>query len=932
LASKAKKITIGAAAGIAVILLGIWIAAFYLNYLDIYEVGAQYTKVFWVNFSISLLARVSAFAAIFILAVITNMVLRRNLLKWEQTSGFLTKRSHFIIMSLLIAIVGASFIDQNIYTTVLTAFNPSWFAENDPILHKNIGYYVFQRPLFMQLTQTLLGLSIFLAVYVFAIVLLYYVRNGIKHPSELLKQRGIIIELTVHVLLCFLISAYNFHFQAEELLFKPNGDVIGGGYTDMVVWLNFYRIMPYALIVIVVGCIWFLLRGQFKRLLVCAACYPAAWVLIGAISICVQNFAVFPNEAAMERPYIRHNIDATLQAYNLTDTQDLEYPLSDTLDPESISQDTLDNIRIADYQATLTAYNQLQGIRSYYQFKDVDVIPYQTTDGKRKSAFISVREMQPATSTSKMTYVNEKMRFTHGYGLVMSPTNRVTAEGQPDFLVKDIPVQLTTDELPAITEPRIYFGEINSDSYTLVNTAQKELDFAEGQTENEYSYQGPAGIEMTALNRLLFAIKYMDMNLVTSQYINADSRMLLNRNVVDRVRNVVPFISFDDDVHITVTNDGRLKWVVDGYTSTEYYPYSQMTDGRNYIRNSVKALVDAYSGTVDIYIIDHSDPIMQTYNKVYPGIFKTEPLPYDVALQIKYPEKLFQVQANIYKKYHTTDPATFYAQSDVWEIAREKYGSKSEIQAIAPYYNFVDINGNAEFMLMVPYTLNNKDTNLVGWIGVMSDGENYGKMVSYKFPKGKHVYGTLQIENKIDNDPNISRELTLWGQGGSNVMRGNLLVIPIKDSIVYVEPVYITSQNSAGLPEVKRVILAYGDTVVMEPTLEAAFEAMFNANPQMPETNEETPPEQVQPVNEDLYSLSQKLTEKYNQAKQFMSENDWENYGKTMKEVDAIVKDMQRLNEEIAQQQPAVTPPAQSDSPIDAPTPSPTPEEPAMTW
>lgn len=505
MASKAKKIIIGATVGIAVILLGIWVAAFYLNYLDIYEVGAQYTKVFWVNFSISLLARVSAFAAIFILAVITNMVLRRNLLKWEQTSGFLTKRSHFIVMSLLIAIVGASFVDQNIYTTVLTAFNPSWFAENDPILHKNIGYYVFQRPLFMQLTRTLLGLSIFLAVYVFAIVLLYYVRNGIKHPSELLKQRGIIIELTIHVLLCFLISAYNFHFQAEELLFKQNGDMIGGGYTDMVVWLNFYRIMPYVLIVIVLGCIWFLLRGQFKRLLICAACYPAAWVLITAISICVQNFAVFPNEAAMERPYIRHNIDATLQAYNLTDTQDLEYPLSDTLDPESISQDTLDNIRIADYQATLTAYNQLQGIRSYYQFKDVDVIPYQTTDGKRKSAFISVREMQPATSNSKMTYVNEKMRFTHGYGLVMSPTNRVTAEGQPDFLVKDIPVQLTTDELPDITEPRIYFGEINSDSYTLVNTAQKELDFAEGQTENEYSYQGSAGIEMTALNRLLFA-------------------------------------------------------------------------------------------------------------------------------------------------------------------------------------------------------------------------------------------------------------------------------------------------------------------------------------------------------------------------------------------------------------------------------------------
>lgn len=931
MASKTKKIIIGIAAGLAIILVGIWSAAFYLDYLDIYEVGAQYTKVFWVNFFIRLLARVTAFIAIFILAVITNMVLRRNLLKWEQTSGFLTKRSHFIIMSLLIAVVGASLVDQDIYTTVLTAFNPSWFAENDPIFHKNIGYYVFQRPLLMQLTHTLLGLSIFLAVYVFAIVLLYYVRNGIKHPADMLKQKGILIELTVHVLICFLISAYNFHFQAEDLLFQQNGDMVGGGYTDMVVWLNFYRIMPYVLLAIVIGCIWFLLRGRLKHLLICAACYPAAWLLVGVIAICVQNFAVFPNEAAMERPYIRHNIDYTLQGYNLADTQELEYNLSDTLDPESITPDTIENIRITDYNATLSAYNQLQGIRNYYQFKDVDVIPYQTPEGKQKSAFISVRELQPASSTNKMTYVNEKMRFTHGYGVVMSPTNRVTAEGQPEFLVKDIPVQATTEEIPQITEPRIYFGEISGDSYTLVNTEQKELDYAEGQTEYEYSYQGPSGIEMTPLNRLLYAIKYMDVNLITSQYINSDSRMLLNRNVVDRVRKAVPFLSFDEDVHITITNDGRLKWVVDGYTSTEYYPYSQMTDGRNYIRNSVKALVDAYSGTVEIYIIDHNDPIIQTYNKVYPGMFKTEPLPYDVAAQIKYPEALFQIQANIYKKYHTTDPATFYAQSDVWEIAREKYGSKSEIQAMNPYYNFVDINGKSEFMLMVPYTLNNKDTNLVGWMGVMSDGENYGKMVSYKFPKGKHVYGTLQIENKIDNDPTISKELTLWGQGGSNVMRGNLLVIPIGDSIFYVEPVYITSQNSAGLPELKRVILAYGDTVVMETSLEKAFETLFKSNPQMPEDETAITPQQEEPVNQDLYSLSQELTEKYNQAKQFMTENDWENYGKAMKEVDALVQDIARLNEEIAQQQPAVSPPPWSASPFPSPSPTITAES-GINW
>ena len=490
-----------------------------------------------------------------------------------------------------------------------------------------------------------------------------------------------------------------------------------------------------------------------------------------------------------------------------------------------------------------------------------------------------------------MTYVNRKMRFTHGYGVVISPVNEVTAEGQPEFLAKDIPQSVTSAF--NITQPRIYYGEADNEDYVIVNTNQKELDYAQGQQEFEHSYTGYGGIQLNPMVKLLYAIKYGDLNMLTSGYITSDSRLLINRSVVERVKTAVPFLDFDEDPQISIDNNGRLKWVIDGYTKTRYYPYSQRTDDFNYVRNSVKAVVDAYDGNIELYVIDQEDPIIQTYSRMYPGIFKFESLPGGLSEQIRYPDWLFQVQADIYKKYHTSDSLTFYSKSDVWDIAREKIGVNSEIKPMQPYNNMVTIDSEPEVLLMLPYTLENRDNNLVGWLGVRTDASNYGKFVSYKFPTGKHVYGTLQIENKIDNDPAISKEMTLWNEGGSTVMRGNLIMVPIADQILYVEPLYITSQNQASLPEVKRIILAYGDKIVMENTLDAAIDAMFSTTLNESGNTQEEDHVLSQVIDNEKF-LIKKAIEKYNETKGYLQGGDWENYGKAMKELDDIMTSLEQ--------------------------------------
>ncbi len=873
---------------LAIIILLVTATTYLYSYFaEINEIGSQYISVTITNLLAYVGSFVTLFVFTFICAFIWSRWLKKNLSDITLAETFFNKKGAVLLISLAASTLTSIFFSKEIAKDVLLALNGVSSGTLDPVFGADMSYYMLVRPLLIALRSYLNALFIGLLIY--TIISYYYFvskNNDTFSIKAIIYEKKILTHVIINILVIFIIKILGFKFTMEDLLFKGT-ERVGGGYTDINIWLPFYKVLPVILLLIIVFAFIFLYRSKYKALIITVAIYPLSFVLASGAAFVTQQLIVKPNEGSRESVYIKYNIDSTRKAYNLDNITESEYVLSGNLNADILSENTdiVENIRITDHSATLTAYNQLQGIRNYYQFIDADIVPYSQGD-KRMASFVSVRELSDTGDLSNATYVNKHMKYTHGFGIVKSPVNKVTPEGQPDFLIKDIPL-IYQQETDTITQPRIYFGE-GSDEYFIVNTKQSELDFADAQSEYEYNYNGNAGIKLNMLNRLIYAVKLGDINLLTSSYIKPDSRLLINHNVLDRVRKAVPFIEFDEDIHIATDADGSLKWIVDGYTHSRHYPYAQYSQNGafNYIRNSVKAVVDAYDGNITLYIIDENDPIISTYKKIYPSVFSSEQINDKLKEQIKYPEWLFQVQANIFTKYHITNPATFYSGSDIWAIAREKYGENAEIRNVAPYYNITSLGGEKpEFIIMIPYTLKNKDNNLVGWLCARNDGENYGKFVSYSFPIGKHAYGTLQIENKIDNDPDISREITLWSQGGSSVMRGNMIVVPINQSLVYVEPLYLTSQNEASLPEVKRIIVAYEDRIVMETSLDAAFTKLFGDFTVLPP--EVTESSDIPQVNPDALEL---IKQEYKNLKDAASRGDWKSFGKSMDAIDAILE------------------------------------------
>ncbi len=857
----------------------------YTYFAEIAEIGEDFISVTLTNLTYSSISFILTFLTAFLFAYIWMIWLKRNLSSITLTETIFEKKFLITGVSVLAGILGALMFTKEISKDILLALNSTSMDVADPIFGNDISYYMLVRPLMITVRSFLN--NIVTVLLILTVVSYYYYisrSNETFSYKSVLYEKKAITHIIITALLLFAVKILGYKFTMEDLLFKGT-DRVGGGYVDINIWLKFYQIMPIILLLIILFSIFFVYKSKYKALIGTIAVYPLCFIITGVIAFGTQQLIVKPSESMRESQYISYNIEATRNAYNLSNITESEYPLNDSITAETLEKnsDIVENIRITDHAATLTAYNQLQGIRNYYQFVDADVVPY-TENGKRKASFMSVRELSDTGDLSNATYVNKHMKYTHGFGIVKSPVDKVTPEGQPDFLIKDIPLTYK-DTNVEVTQPRIYFGE-GYDNYFIVNTKQSELDFADASTEYEYSYDGTAGIKLTPLNRIIYSIKQGDINLLTSSYITNESRLLLNHNALNRVKKVVPFLTFDSDIHIAVDSDGTLKWIIDGYTHSKYYPYSQYYNGTsfNYIRNSVKATVDAYSGEVKLYIIDENDPIIASYKKIYPDIFTEDKMNDALRQQIKYPEWLFGVQANIFTKYHTTNPATFYSGSDIWEVAREKYGEGPDITNVSPYYNVTKLGDDeTEFIIMIPYTLKNKDNNLVGWLAARNDGENYGKFVSYSFPIGKHAYGTLQIENKIDNDPDISREITLWSQGGSSVMRGNMMVVPLNQSLIYVEPLYITSQNEASLPEVKRIIVAYEDNIVMETSLKNAFNKLFG------EYESTLPP--IEDVEDIVTSpdVLESIKSEYKALKDAAARGDWEQFGKSMEIIDNLL-------------------------------------------
>ena len=869
--------------------------ALYVNYLEVREIGEQFVSVFVKNTVTKITFSFICFALCFIIIYASTAVIRRNLDKANAAHSFFSKRLLIAFLCALVAFAASQYISSSLYEKFLLFQNSTSFNLADPILGKNISYYVFQRPFYVLLLDGITGTWGFVILYCAAAYFLLYTKIGERNFNDLVQNKPIMTHVIVNILIYLVLKMLFIRIDAQGLLTGQFIDELtGGGFVDMNIRMKFYAAAPFILLIITVTALVFLLKRKYLYAILSCLSYVVILILVNIAAFAVQTVYVSPNEVVAESKYIQHNIDFTRFGYNLTSVSEYEYDVSEKNQNVAPSDEAVGNIRIIDFPATLTATNQLQAIRSYYGFYDMDVGVYEI-GGKKEAVAIGAREINKDNlSDSAKNYLNEKFRFTHGFGVAMAKINSVTDKGQPEYIIENL-VPESAEGAPKIKQPRIYFGQMTEDS-VIVNTKVRELDYSEGTKDIEFDYDGPAGIKLTFLNRILFAFRTGDFRMPIASQITNDSRLLLNRDITERVKKAAPFFKYDTNPVIVIDDDGSLKWVIDGYTISSELPYSQYTDGYNYIRNSLKVTVDAYTGEVKFYKLDSTDPIVNAYEKMYPALFESEPISQSILSKSKYPEALFSTQCKIYTQYHTTDPAAFYNKNDMYAVANEKY--QDDIRPIEPYYNIMKLKkfneNDSELVLMLPFTLINRE-NMVSWIAVGNEGENYGKLVAYKFPKNYTVYGPLQIENMIDNDPDISKEMTLWNTGGSNVIRGNLLVIPLEHTMLYVEPVYITTDNQASLPLLKRVIVGCGDNIVMGENLTGALSQLFGVSEPSP-SDVTDGGEEANTQKEDTAQKISDVENAYKQVQKSAESGNWTEFGKAMDALGSAISSLSENN------------------------------------
>ena len=786
------------------------------------------------------------------------------------------------IAALLLAISFAGAWDE--YTRF--AFARS-FDTIDPILGRDAGFYVFTLPFLDEIQGSLvliavLGVSMHLLAYhQFGMI------RGWKTLNEALRRR-IFRVVAINVVFFLVVWGWGYYLDRFHLLYESTGSVFGPGYTDVNVVLPVLGIMAGASVALIAAVVVGVIRDRLQWPLLGIVSY----LVLAAIAILVapaifQQFVVKPNELALETPFLKHNIALTRQAFDLDRVEERSYSAVTDLTLEQIrdNADTLANIRLWDWRPLRQTYKQMQEIRLYYEFYNIDVDRY-VLDGQLRQVLLSPRELAGELPSQADTWVNRVLQYTHGYGIAMSLAahDDVNGEGVPKLVVKDLP-PVASGGL-RIDQPAIYYGE-EMPGYRVVNTGIEEFDHPRGDANVYARYQGSGGVPLSSFwRRLLFAWNRFDVNIAITDYITLESRIQLWREVGERVHKIAPFLELDHDPYLVVSG-GRLYWVQDAYTVSESFPYSEpFNGGPNYIRNSVKVVVDAYEGSVDFYAIDEADPILRAYAAAFPDVLKPlSAMPPDLKAHLRYPRDLFFAQVRKYKRYHMQIPQVFYNNEDLWTLSEEKYGGK--LAPMHPYYILMRLPGETklQFLLMIPLTPEGKD-NMIAWMGARSDFPGYGDLIVYKFPKERLIYGPLQVEALIDQDTLISRQLSLWDQRGSKVIRGNIFVIPINHSILYVEPVYLIAEIN-DLPQLKRVIVAHGNKVAMEPTLNEALRAVFGDERLGPENSAAALTGGG--VGIDPGGVLAKIRDRVTQAEAALKSGDWSAFGAAMDEVKRLL-------------------------------------------
>src|SRR3954466_1722810 len=703
------------------------------------------------------------------------------------------------------------------------------FGRSDPVYGKDISFYLFSLPVYLSLKNWLLLTTLFSALIAGVV---YWERGCITIDQQRLRMApAALVHVSALLAILFAVKAWSYYLDRFLLLYDDNGVVVGASYTDLTMGLPVLWVLIGLSGIAAVASLTNLQARTYRLPLAAVVLVFGGSFVLGEVTpVVFQRLFVKPNELELEKPYLQHNIALTRRAYNLHHITAKPVPAEQTLTLASVqaNQATIDNIRLWDGPPLMDAYRQLQEIRTYYKFHDVDVDRY-LVNGAAQQLMLSARELNSALLPSNaQTWVNRHVLFTHGYGAIVSPVTRKSSEGLPTFYVSDIPPATTAG--PTVVEPRIYYGEL-TDTYVIVKGSTPEFDYPKGK-ENVYAaYAGSGGVPVGGIaRRALFAWYFADPNILISRYITGESRIMFRRTIQERVQTIAPFLRLDQDPYLVIS-EGRLFWIVDAYTTSRYFPYAQpASQGElNYIRNSVKVVVDAYNGSVDFYLADASDPIAATYGRAFPHLLKPlTPMPPDLPRHIRYPQDLFFIQAQVYRPYHMTAAEVFYNREDLWELPRQAAGGNAIMD---PYYMIMRLPGEpkAEFILMVPMVPSQRE-NMIAWLAARCDPPHYGELIVYEFPKDKLVFGPFQIDARINQNTTISQQLSLWNQHGSRVIRGNLHVIPIEDAILYVSPLYLRAE-SGQIPELKRVIAAYGDHVVMAESLPGALAALFPEAP-----------------------------------------------------------------------------------------------------
>ncbi len=958
-----RRIVLGIIVAVVVLIVAFGGRAlgFYVDWLWFGEVG--FRSVFWTRVWAQLLLGLAAFAAFFVIVVVNLEIARRLAPSYraDEDGTLLEPRSPLVrkwvgvggvavsAIAGLVAAVAAS----GAWQTFLVYFNQVSWGESDPIFGRDISFYVFSVPALQSVVNFVLA-ALVAALVLAAIV--HLIMGGIDlkptgprgaggagEPGEAgsaspfgrvqraaapqipqidVKLGGrAVAHLSALLAAIFVVVGIGQLFKGWNLLYSNAGAVYGAAYTDVHIRLPLTRVTMVIAFILAAILIWNMRRRRQWWPLAIAVWVVALIVLRGIVPAVYQSLVVNPNQLSKEREYIGHNLDATKKAYDLDSIVQEPLATKAALTPQRLknNQATLNNIRLWDPDTLVTSYRQLQELRPYYAFLDADVDRY-TVNGVYRQTMLSPRELNiDGLQQQAQTWVNQHITYTHGYGVAMSAVNQVTADGSPDFLVQDIPTRAAKGL--EIEQPRIYFGERGTD-YSLVNTKEQEFDYP-GAGGDVYTdgYSGSGGVPISSvLNRLAFSARYGTIKFFTTSALKDDSRIIFRNDIRERVQAAAPFLGLDPDPYMVIA-DGRLWWVQDAYTQTSRYPYSTPQGDRNYIRNSVKIVIDAYNGSMTFYVWDEEDPLLKTWRAVYPDLFTPRSeVPEELLKHVRYPEGLFDIQAEVWATYHVDGPEVLYNKGDQWMIPENvSLTGEGPMQA---YYVIMRLPGEEkdEFLLMIPYVPNGRQ-NMIAWLGARSDVPQYGTALNFLFSTSTTVFGPNQVESAINQDPEISAQRTLWGQQGSQVILGNLLVIPIEDSLLYVQPLYLQSEQTQ-LPQLKRVIVFYRapalegsegsakQVVAMEPTLTEALAAAFGESFDTGSASGGSDADNgtggagtggtgaAGGLSAEARDLIARANSEFNAAQEALQAGDFAEYGRRVNALQRALRDLQRLQQQ----------------------------------